>query len=114
MVAMVLLGTCRYLLRAQPGNLALGRLALQYKQACIQTLRQEISKTNNAINLMTVAKALALALDEVAITLETLFSRPKHAKISLRQTTARLSLLENTLEASSPWSTQVVAQALSA
>ncbi|KAI0967669.1 hypothetical protein F4678DRAFT_445144 [Xylaria arbuscula] len=65
MIAAVLLGTCRYILQLQPDNLIFVHLALQYKQVCIQTLRQEISNTSVPVNVMTVAKALALAVDEV-------------------------------------------------
>ncbi|KAI1302209.1 hypothetical protein F5Y03DRAFT_362042 [Xylaria venustula] len=66
MIAAILLSTCRYILRGQPGNLIFVQLALQYKQVCIETLRQEISNTSVSVNTMTVAKAIALALDEVS------------------------------------------------
>ncbi|KAL4884467.1 hypothetical protein BJY04DRAFT_215434 [Aspergillus karnatakaensis] len=66
MVAAVLLSTCRYILQLQPGNLVFLRLALQYKQICLETLRQEVNNRSAPVNTMTVAKALALALDEVA------------------------------------------------
>jgi hypothetical protein len=65
MIAAILLSTCRYILQVQPGNLVFVQLALQYKQICLQTLRQEMSATSAPVNLMTVAKALALAVDEV-------------------------------------------------
>ncbi|KAH6855509.1 hypothetical protein B0I37DRAFT_365060 [Chaetomium sp. MPI-CAGE-AT-0009] len=65
MIAAILLSTCRYILRFQPGNLILVRLALQYKQICLQTLLQEMSNTSTPVNILTVAKAIALALDEV-------------------------------------------------
>ncbi|KAK0701155.1 hypothetical protein B0T21DRAFT_379285 [Apiosordaria backusii] len=65
MIAAVLLSTCRYILQVQPRNLLFAHLALQYKQVCLQTLRQEMSNTSAPINIMTVAKALALAVDEV-------------------------------------------------
>jgi hypothetical protein len=65
MVAAILLSTCRYILQVQPGNLIFLRLALQYKQICLQTLRQEVDNSSAPVNTMTVAKALALALDEV-------------------------------------------------
>ncbi|KAF2970336.1 hypothetical protein GQX73_g3219 [Xylaria multiplex] len=65
MVAAILLSTCRYILQVQPGNLIFVQLALQYKQICLQTLRQEMSNNSTPVNIMTVAKALALAVDEV-------------------------------------------------
>ncbi|KAI0447480.1 hypothetical protein F4803DRAFT_574686 [Xylaria telfairii] len=65
MIAAVLLSTCRYILHVQPGNLIFVQLALQYKQICLGTLRQEMSNTSTPVNTMTVAKALALAVDEV-------------------------------------------------
>ncbi|KAJ0424363.1 hypothetical protein BJY00DRAFT_309276 [Aspergillus carlsbadensis] len=67
MVAAVLLSTCRYILQFQPENLLFVRLALQYKQICLQTLRQEVDDRSAPVNTMTVAKALALALDEVIL-----------------------------------------------
>ncbi|KAL2820657.1 hypothetical protein BJX63DRAFT_379851 [Aspergillus granulosus] len=67
MVAAILLSTCRYILQVQPGNLIFVRLALQYKQICLQTLRQEVNNRSAPVNAMTVAKALALALDEVTV-----------------------------------------------
>ncbi|KAI1746711.1 hypothetical protein F4782DRAFT_41216 [Xylaria castorea] len=65
MIAAILLSTCRYILQVQPGNLIFVQLALKYKQICLQTLRQEMSNTSAPVNIMTVAKALALAVDEV-------------------------------------------------
>jgi hypothetical protein len=74
MVAAVLLSTCRYILQfQQPDNLVFARLALQYKQICLQTLRQDVVNMDidncsaAPVSTMTVAKALALALDEVII-----------------------------------------------
>ncbi|KAL5351898.1 hypothetical protein ACLOAV_003760 [Pseudogymnoascus australis] len=65
MVAAVLLSTCRYILLDQPDHPVFARMALQYKQICLRTLRQEISTKPSIINAMTVAKAVALAIDEV-------------------------------------------------
>jgi hypothetical protein len=65
MAAAILLSTCRYLLRVQPGNLIIAQLALQYKHRCLRTLRHEMNNLSAPISAMTVAKALALALDEV-------------------------------------------------
>lgn len=65
MIAAVLLSTCRYILQTQPGNRIFVQLALQYKQICLETLRREMSNASAPVSIMTVAKALALALDEV-------------------------------------------------
>lgn len=65
MIAAILLSTCRYILQVQPDNIIFVQLALQYKQICLQALRQEITKTSAPIGIVTVAKALALAVDEV-------------------------------------------------
>jgi hypothetical protein len=67
MVAAVLLSTCRHILLTQPNHPVFTRMALQYKQICLRTLRQEISTTSSQINAMTVAKAVALAIDEVSL-----------------------------------------------
>ncbi|CRK29878.1 hypothetical protein BN1723_014307 [Verticillium longisporum] len=60
----ILLGACRHILREQPGDLNIRRLALQYRQACIQALRNSIGGIPPVINSLTFAKALALAFDE--------------------------------------------------
>lgn len=65
MVAAVLLSTCRYILQAQPDNLIIVQLALEYKQICLRKLWQEMSNPSAPVNIMTVAKSLALVLDEV-------------------------------------------------
>lgn len=65
MIAAILLSTCRYILQVQPGNLIFVQLALQYKQICLQTIRQEIDSSSNPVKVMTVAKAIALAVDDV-------------------------------------------------
>ena len=70
MAAAILLSTCRYPLRVQPGNLIVAQLALQYKQTSLRTLRQEMTSTSAPVTAMTVAKALALALDEVTVFLK--------------------------------------------
>ncbi|KAK4450270.1 hypothetical protein QBC34DRAFT_484523 [Podospora aff. communis PSN243] len=68
MVAAVLLSTCRHILRSQPGNPVFVQLALQYKQVSLQTLRREMSgDAATPVSSVTVARALALALDEIAI-----------------------------------------------
>ena len=72
MVAVVLLSTCRYILKVQrPDNHAVFfRLALQYKLICLRALREEMSClssiSSGSVGVVTVAKALALALDEVS------------------------------------------------
>lgn len=66
MVAAVLLSTCRSILLDRPDHPVFTRMALQYKQICLRTLRQEITALRqDSINVMTVAKAVALAIDEV-------------------------------------------------
>lgn len=66
MVAAILLSTCRYILKEHPGHPVFSRMALQYKQICLHALRQEISTKSSRMNAMTVAKAVALAIDEVS------------------------------------------------
>ena len=70
MAAAILLSTCRYLLRVQPGNLIVAQLALQYKQTSLRTLQQKMTSTSAPVTAMAVAKALALALDEVTVFLK--------------------------------------------
>jgi hypothetical protein len=65
MVAAVLLSSCRYILKIQPDNIHIGRLALQYKQTSLQTLRADMTDKSAPFHLATIAKALALAIDEV-------------------------------------------------
>lgn len=65
MTAAVLLSTCRYIVRLDPGNIVFVQLALQYKQICLQTLRREMNNASTPFTTITVAKALALAVDEV-------------------------------------------------
>lgn len=60
----VLLSACQNLLRSNPGDLVLTRMALQYKQRGLQTLRQALSEP---VRILTVALALSLALDEVRL-----------------------------------------------
>jgi hypothetical protein len=40
-------------------------LALQYKQICLQTLQRDLAKFSGPARIVTIAKALALTLDEV-------------------------------------------------
>lgn len=65
MTAAVLLSTCRYILRERPNDPTFSRMALQYKQICLRTLRQEVDNISSTVTVMTVAKALALAVDDV-------------------------------------------------
>jgi len=67
MVAAILLSTCRYILLDHPDHPVFTRMVLRYKQICLRTLRQEISTKSSPINAMTVAKAVALAIDEVSL-----------------------------------------------
>jgi hypothetical protein len=74
MTAAVLLSTCRYIIQqVQPdNNPVFVRLALQYKQTCLETLRQEVNNNTSAggvVSVMTVAKAIALAVDEVRLSI---------------------------------------------
>lgn len=67
MIAAVLLSTCRYFLQMQPHDTVLAQMALQYKQACIHSLLRETgSKVGSTVTATTVAKALALAVDDVS------------------------------------------------
>lgn len=67
MVAAILLSTCRYILYRRPDDPVFRRMALQYKQICLHTLRLEIGSKSSHVNATTVAKALALAVDEVRL-----------------------------------------------
>ena len=42
-------------------------MALQYKQICLRTLRREVDGMSSPVTVMTVAKALALAVDDVRL-----------------------------------------------
>jgi hypothetical protein len=67
MAAGVLLSTCRYILLDRPDHPIFTRMVLHYKRICLHTLRKEISSKPNPIKATTVAKALALAIDEVRV-----------------------------------------------
>jgi len=67
MSAAVLLSTCRYILRDRPDDPIFIRMALQYKQICLRTLRREVDGISSPVTVMTVAKALALAIDDVRL-----------------------------------------------
>lgn len=61
----ILLGACRHILRDQPDDPNITRMALQYRQTCIQALRHTIGDISSVVNFLTFAKSLALAFDEV-------------------------------------------------
>ncbi|KAI1817710.1 hypothetical protein GGS20DRAFT_483914 [Poronia punctata] len=65
MAAGVLLSTCRYILLQRPDDPVFTCMVLQYKRTCLRTLREELSSMSHPIKTTTVAKALALAIDEV-------------------------------------------------
>jgi hypothetical protein len=65
MTVAILLSTCRYILLDRPGDPLFTQMALRYKQICLHSLRLEIESKPSYVNVMSVAKALALAIDEV-------------------------------------------------
>ncbi|CAG9996122.1 unnamed protein product [Clonostachys byssicola] len=65
MTAAILLSTCRYVLHNRPGDPFFMRMVLCYQQISLRSLRSEIESTPTGINAMSVAKALALAIDEM-------------------------------------------------
>ncbi|CAI6081942.1 unnamed protein product [Clonostachys chloroleuca] len=65
MTVAILLSTCRYVLHDRPGDPFFTQMVLWYKQICLRSLRLEIESTPSCVNAMSVAKALALAIDEV-------------------------------------------------
>lgn len=67
MTVAILLSTCRYILHARPGDPFFTRMVLCYQQISLRSLRLEIESTPTCINAMSVAKALALAIDEVRL-----------------------------------------------
>ena len=74
MTVAILLSTCRYMLLYQPGEPLFTRMALRYKQICLHSLRLEIESKPSSVNVMSVAKALALAVDEVRLLLSAWFA----------------------------------------
>jgi hypothetical protein len=66
MTVAILLSTCRYILLDRPGDLYYTNLVLRYKQTCLRSLRQDIEK-KPSVDALSVAKALALAVDEVRL-----------------------------------------------
>lgn len=59
----ILLSACRSVLSRRPGDAALVQLTIRYKQSGLRTLRQAIDGT--LLSITDVAKAFALAVDEV-------------------------------------------------
>ncbi|KAJ4248762.1 hypothetical protein NW762_012600 [Fusarium torreyae] len=67
MTVAILLSTCRYILKSQPGDQSYTQMALWYKQRCLHSMRLEIESKPPFVSVMTVAKALALMIDEVRL-----------------------------------------------
>ncbi|KAF4968000.1 hypothetical protein FSARC_4561 [Fusarium sarcochroum] len=65
MTVAILLSTCRYILKSRPDDQAYRRMALWYKHICLQSMRLEIESKPPFVSAITVAKALALMIDEV-------------------------------------------------
>ena len=65
MTVAILLSTCRYMLRIQPSDPFFTQMALRYKETCLHRLRSEIERNSSFVSVMSVAKALALAIDGV-------------------------------------------------
>jgi hypothetical protein len=65
MAAAVFLSTCRWILLQRPGHAVVTRLALQYKSTCLRSLRLDVGGRASVVKQSTVAKAIALAIDEV-------------------------------------------------
>ncbi|KAM0311103.1 hypothetical protein ACHAPQ_012423, partial [Fusarium lateritium] len=62
--SVVLLGACRHILLNNPTP-GLMQIAVQYKYNGLRALRLAVSGTSPTINAVTIAKACAMALDEV-------------------------------------------------
>jgi hypothetical protein len=60
----VLLIACRSIMLTQPHSPEVVSLALHYKQICITSLRESIA--GQSVNVITVAKVMALILDAVS------------------------------------------------
>lgn len=69
MTVAILLSSCRYILRNRPGDPFFTQVALRYKQISLRSLRLEIESKPATVNVTSVAKALALAVDEVRLLL---------------------------------------------
>ncbi|KAM0231806.1 hypothetical protein ACHAP5_010962 [Fusarium lateritium] len=62
--SVILLGACRHILLNNPTP-GLMQIAVQYKYNGLKTLRLAVSGTSPTVNAVTIAKACAMALDEV-------------------------------------------------
>lgn len=62
----IFLAACRNILHHMPHDPLFTELALQYRQRAIQSLRQVVSDAGIRLSTVTIAKALALAFDEVS------------------------------------------------
>ncbi|KAM0079780.1 hypothetical protein ACKRZS_008082 [Fusarium odoratissimum] len=63
--SIILLGACRHILSSNP-NPGLMQAALQYKYNGLKALRHAVSGASPTVSAVTVAKACAMALDEVS------------------------------------------------
>ncbi|KAF5017801.1 hypothetical protein F66182_10241 [Fusarium sp. NRRL 66182] len=61
----ILLRACRDILQRNPHDPALTHMALQYKQIGLVSLRRAVGDISPTVSALTIAKAVALALDEV-------------------------------------------------
>ncbi|KAH8896656.1 hypothetical protein GQ53DRAFT_818931 [Thozetella sp. PMI_491] len=67
MTVAILLSTCRYIILGRPDDPLYTQMALRYKQIGLRSLRLDIESKPSYVNIMSVAKALALAIDEVRL-----------------------------------------------
>ncbi|KAH8174422.1 hypothetical protein LIA77_05841 [Sarocladium implicatum] len=65
MVLAILLKTCRYILRTRPDDPVIKQMILHYKQICLQAVRDELQRPSYQVTLLSIAKSLAFAIDEV-------------------------------------------------
>lgn len=63
--SIILLGACRHIVSNNP-NSGLMQAALQYKYNGLKALRHAVSGTSPTLSAVTIAKACAMALDEVS------------------------------------------------
>ncbi|KAJ4004011.1 hypothetical protein NW766_011867 [Fusarium irregulare] len=64
----ILLGACRHILASNP-NSGFMQAALQYKYNGLKALRHAVSGASPTLNVVTIANACAMALDEVSFVL---------------------------------------------
>ncbi|KAF5013415.1 hypothetical protein FDECE_603 [Fusarium decemcellulare] len=65
--AAILLSACRDIVRSKPDDLILTQMALHYKQRGLETLRHALGGVSSRVSVLTIARALALAFDEVRL-----------------------------------------------